>query len=172
MNIVPRIIRKLINPLIVLSLGSVALASVPAAHPGWSLDVVGTALAKSGNGNNGNGNGNGGGNSGNGGGNGGTGNSNGGGNGGTGNSNGGGNGKGNGGSSASPNAGPAGAATAPAEDGSVGASSRTLRIVHRNGITETIRAGRYEMRDARGRVIVNRPATKRDVTRLSQRRAP
>jgi len=161
MNIVPRIIRKLINPLIVLSLGSVALASVPAAHPGWSLDVVGTALAKSGNGNNGNGNGNGGGNSGNGGG-----------NGGTGNSNGGGNGKGNGGSSASPNAGPAGAATAPAEDGSVGASSRTLRIVHRNGITETIRAGRYEMRDARGRVIVNRPATKRDVTRLSQRRAP
>ena len=161
MNIVPRIIRKLINPLIVLSLGSVALASVPAAHPGWSLDVVGTALAKSGNGNNGNGNGNGGGNSGNGGG-----------NGGNGNSNGGGNGKGNGGSSASPNAGPAGAATAPAEDGSVGASSRTLRIVHRNGITETIRAGRYEMRDARGRVIVNRPATKRDVTRLSQRRAP
>ncbi len=161
MNIVPRIIRKLINPLIVLSLGSVALASVPAAHPGWSLDVVGTALAKSGNGNNGNGNGNGGGNSGNGGG-----------NGGNGNSNGGGNGKGNGGSSASPNAGPAGAATAPAEDGSAGASSRTLRIVHRNGITETIRAGRYEMRDARGRVIVNRPATKRDVTRLSQRRAP
>lgn len=161
MNIVPRIIRKLINPLIVLSLGSVALASVPAANPGWSLDVVGTALAKSGNGNNGNGNGNGGGNSGNGGG-----------NGGNGNSNGGGNGKGNGGSSASPNAAPAGAATAPAEDGSASASSRALRIVHRNGITETIRAGRYEMRDARGRVIVNRPATKRDVTRLSQRRAP
>ena len=37
---------------------------------------------------------------------------------------------------------------------------------HRNGIQESVRGGRYEMRDAKGRKIVNRPATGADYRRL------
>ncbi|MCR5857996.1 hypothetical protein [Mesorhizobium sp. J428] len=41
-----------------------------------------------------------------------------------------------------------------------------LVIRHRNGIRESVRGGRYEMRDAQGRRIVNRPATGADYERL------
>ncbi len=33
-------------------------------------------------------------------------------------------------------------------------------------MTETVSGGRYEMKDARGRTIINRPATSRDRARL------
>jgi hypothetical protein len=39
-------------------------------------------------------------------------------------------------------------------------------IRHGNGMQESIRDGRYEMRDARNRSIVNRRATQRDYQRL------
>jgi hypothetical protein len=39
-------------------------------------------------------------------------------------------------------------------------------IAHDNGMRETIQKGRYEMRDAQGRTIVNRPATAMDYLRL------
>jgi hypothetical protein len=35
-------------------------------------------------------------------------------------------------------------------------------------MSETLRDGRYEMRDARGRVIINRGAAKEDLLRLRQ----
>lgn len=38
---------------------------------------------------------------------------------------------------------------------------------YRNGMSETVRNGRYEMRDARGRSIINRPATLEDYRRVS-----
>ena len=40
-------------------------------------------------------------------------------------------------------------------------------IEHDNGMQETIQKGRYEMRDAQGRTIVNRPATAMDYLRLT-----
>lgn len=43
---------------------------------------------------------------------------------------------------------------------------RSLRLRHRNGFEEEIGAGRYEMRDNRGRRIVNRAARASDYTRL------
>jgi hypothetical protein len=39
---------------------------------------------------------------------------------------------------------------------------------HRNGIQESVRGGRYEMRDAKGRRIVNRPANAEDYRRLKR----
>jgi hypothetical protein len=39
-------------------------------------------------------------------------------------------------------------------------------IAHENGMRETIQNGRYEMRDAQGRTIVNRPATALDYLRF------
>lgn len=42
----------------------------------------------------------------------------------------------------------------------------TLSVHHRDGISEHIGQGRFEMRDAQGRVIVNRPAKPADYTRL------
>jgi hypothetical protein len=43
---------------------------------------------------------------------------------------------------------------------------RSLRLRHRNGFEEEIGAGRYEMRDNRGRRIVNRAVRASDYTRL------
>jgi hypothetical protein len=39
-------------------------------------------------------------------------------------------------------------------------------VRHSDGITERIEGGRYEMRDARGRTIINRAATPADRARL------
>lgn len=39
---------------------------------------------------------------------------------------------------------------------------------HRNGIQESVRGGRYEMRDAKGRRIINRPANAADYQRLKR----
>jgi hypothetical protein len=43
-------------------------------------------------------------------------------------------------------------------------------IEHDNGMRETIQKGRYEMRDAQGRTIINRPATAMDYLRLKTAR--
>jgi hypothetical protein len=47
--------------------------------------------------------------------------------------------------------------------------SGDLSVVHRNGMREMIRNGRYEMRDAQGRRIVSRPATGADYSRLNSK---
>jgi len=127
------------------------------------------ALAKSGN------NGNGGGNNGNGGGEG-NGNGNGGGNGHSGGHSGNGNGtngsgKGNGGSggSATPTSTGNGTTVSPREGMQATRSTDgSIRVRHRNGITETIVSNRYVMKDAKGRTISERQATQADVTRLSR----
>lgn len=49
---------------------------------------------------------------------------------------------------------------------SAGFSGSALRVRHAKGISEEIRNGRYIMKDARGRTIVNRRATKDDQVRL------
>jgi hypothetical protein len=102
--------------------------------------VLADAHAKGG----GNGNGNGG-NSGNGG------------NAGNGNGNSGnsGNGKGN------------GAKAAKAEKADV--QSGTIQVVHADGITEKVEAGRFMMTDKMGRTIINRPARPSDIVRLKGR---
>ncbi|MCT7374187.1 hypothetical protein [Chelativorans salis] len=41
-----------------------------------------------------------------------------------------------------------------------------VEVQYSNGMREEIRGGRYEMTDAQGRVIINRPATESDHTRL------
>ena len=106
---------------------------------------------------NGNGNGNGGGNA-NGAGNGnGSGNS-------SGNGNGGGNGKGKGNAGGAPATGAATPAAAVARTGTL----PSLRLRHSNGFVEEVEGGRYEMRDNRGRQIVNRVARNSDYARLSR----
>jgi hypothetical protein len=116
-----------------------------------SVSMIEAAAAK---GNGGAGNGNGGGSGG------GNGNGAGGGKGG-GNGNGAGNGKGNAGGGAGPAAGPAQtpAATRPS-------APPSLRLRHSNGFEEEIEGGRYEMRDNRGRQIVNRAVRNSDYIRL------
>lgn len=42
----------------------------------------------------------------------------------------------------------------------------TIDVRYRNGISEHIGAGRYVMKDAQGRTIINRPATGSDLARL------
>ena len=82
------------------------------------------------------------------------------GNGNAGNGNAGGNGKG---------AGKGRGATAPAAPSSVDpttGSSNYISVVHSNGMRESLGGGRYEMRDAQGRVIVTRRATLLDYLRL------
>jgi hypothetical protein len=66
-------------------------------------------------------------------------------------------------------AGKGGGAAAPA--GGPGANtsaapSNAASVVHSNGMRESVLSGRYEMRDAQGRVIVERRATRADYTRL------
>lgn len=156
--------------------GAVVAAFLPVAMDNWGARSISLdAYAKDGNNGNGNGggngNGNGGGNgNGNGGGNG---NGNGGGNGNSGGGNGNGsngNGKGNGGgagvtsnTTASSSSKTANTAT-EASQGSDG----SIRIRHRNGITEAIVAGRYVMKDSKGRTISNRQATQADLRRLNR----
>lgn len=126
---------------ILLTKGLAALATVMAGST-----LPGPSAAKSGKGG-----GNGGGGGGNGGGNG----------GGAGNANG--NGKGNGASN-----GKSRSKDAPASAKPSAAPEATIR--HRNGMRETLRDGRYELRDSRDRPIVNRPANDGDYQRL--RRGP
>ncbi|MDR6191445.1 hypothetical protein QE372_003760 [Agrobacterium pusense] len=45
-------------------------------------------------------------------------------------------------------------------------SGQALEVRHANGITETLRKGRYSMRDNKGRVIVDRLATVKDRSRF------
>ncbi len=58
---------------------------------------------------------------------------------------------------------PAGTGTRATED-----AGGSIDIRHKNGITETLRGGRYIMRDSKGRTIVNRRATSSDSRRLTQ----
>lgn len=164
-------------------------ASILAVAP-LKVDVAGSfpslasqaAFAKN---ENGNGGGNGNGNGGNGGG---GGNGNGGGNGsgnGGGNGSGGGNGNGNGGGNGNGNSGGSGNSSGSSRSSSNGAGSTnnapstsgeratedtdgSIDVRHTNGITETLRAGRYIMKDSRGRTIINRRATSADSTRLTR----
>lgn len=55
------------------------------------------------------------------------------------------------------NAAPRGTPSVPAATGTV---------VHENGMSETVRNGRYVMRDAQGRTIVDRPAALLDYLRM------
>lgn len=122
---------------------------------------VRVAVAQGNGGGNGSGNngGDGGGNNGGGGGNGG-GNGNGGSNDG-GHGNGGGKGNGSGKASERGAAGNSGQNRAGVEQ-----SGQALEMRHANGITETLRKGRYSMRDNKGRVIVDRIATAKDRSRF------
>jgi hypothetical protein len=143
---------------------------VPGSFPSLAIQA---AFAKNENSNGGgNGNGNGGNSGGNGNGNSG-GNGNGGGNNGGGNGNGNGGGGGNGnssGNSRSSSNGAGSANNAPSTSG-VRASEATdgsIDVRHTNGITETLRAGRYIMKDGKGRTIINRRATSADGARLAR----
>ncbi len=133
--------RTLVAALCTVAIGFV-IASLPykVTISGSTLELAAqSAFAKNGNSGNGNGGGNGG-NGGNGGGN--------------------GNGKGGGGSSNSNSSGASGKGTTLRDFGSV------LRIRHVEGMIEEIKDGRYIMKDARGRTIVNRRATSADQKRL------
>ena len=81
-------------------------------------------------------------------------------------SGGGGSGSGGGGNGASGAAqsGPSSGTAAPA----AALGSVSIEVHHPNGMSETLRDGRYEMRDARGRVIINRGAANEDLLRLRQ----
>ncbi len=150
-----------------LSFGPIQAPTTNAAH------------AKDGNNGNGGGNGNGG-NNGHGSSNGnGNGSSNGNGAGSAGNSSsnagGNGNGNGNGGAGASGNPARAGSSSpsSPTASSASGVkaterSDGSVDVRHGNGITETLRRGRYIMRDSKGRTIVDRQATANDVRRLNR----
>lgn len=101
------------------------------------------------------------------------------------NSNGGGNGNGNGGGGGNGNSGGnsnssgnsrsssngAGSANNAPSTSGVRASEATdgsIDVRHTNGITETLRAGRYIMKDGKGRTIINRRATSADGARLAR----
>jgi len=153
-------------------------ASVLAVVP-LKVDVAGsfpslaslTAFAKN---ENGNGGGNGNGNGGNGGGNGnGNGGGNGNGNGGSGGGNGNGNSGGNGNSSGNSRSSSNGAGSTDRVPSTSGArvtedTDGSIDVRHTNGITETLRAGRYIMKDSKGRTIIDRRATSADSTRLAR----
>jgi len=115
------------------------------------LDLQSAEAAKGGNGNGG---GNGGGNSG-----GGNGNGNG---GGSSNSGGNANGNGNSGGRSSSGTTTGSGSRTDADD----KDSSAMEVRHRDGMSEVISNGRYIMKDARGRTIVNRRATSADETRL------
>ncbi|MBB3234491.1 hypothetical protein [Phyllobacterium endophyticum] len=142
-----RIIPALGNVTIVLGL---VMAPINITFDGDVLRLqLQAALAKDNGG--GNGGGNAGGNAGNGGGNSGS-------NSGSGNSGGkGANGKG-------ANAGKKGNTGVVGQPGTL--ESRPIEVRHVNGMSERIKDGRYLMRDAKGRTIINRTATRSDETRL------
>jgi hypothetical protein len=47
-------------------------------------------------------------------------------------------------------------------------SDGSINVRHANGITESLRSGRYVMKDAKGRTIISRQATANDTRRLSR----
>lgn len=53
-----------------------------------------------------------------------------------------------------------------AQDVEVETRGTSITVRHRNGLTERVSQGRYEMRDSRSRTIVNRRATPSDTSRL------
>ena len=55
-----------------------------------------------------------------------------------------------------------------AEGTAKGARSGGGTVTHPNGMKESLTNGRYEMRDAQDRVIVNRDATLFDVLRIGR----
>ena len=167
--------------LTLVSAAALALTIIPyriALH--GSAPGIDAASAQAANGGNGGGNG-GGGNGGNGGGgsggNGGNGGNSGGGNGG--NSSGGnsGNGNGNGGNSGTDGSGDNSASGKGQSDkgvshvnaatgDKVSVSGNKITVTHPDGITEKIENGRFKMKDALGRTIIDRRATPADVSRL------
>lgn len=159
-----------ILPLHLTAAGGVVLSVAAAAGKGNGGGNGGDS-GKGGSGGNGGGSQGGGGNSGgNGGGNSGGGNG-----GGNGNSGNGGNsgGSGNSGSSSGHSSGKADDNSAVSSGTSLGKSgvrvdvgASSISVRHSNGIIERIVRGRYEMRDARARLIVSRKATSTDLARL------
>ncbi len=63
------------------------------------------------------------------------------------------------------------AATAPSISAADGAkveiNGNNVEVVHASGIKEEVENGRYEMKDASGRTIVERRATAADIARLA-----
>lgn len=153
--------------------GCAAVALVAAASPltlslDGSLPTLAVEHAQAKDGNNGNGGGNGGG-SGGGSGGGGNGGGSGGGNGG-GNGNGGGSSNNGSGNSAGGNSGRSSSAASRTEVGARATedSDGSINVRHANGITESLRSGRYVMKDPKGRTIISRQATANDARRLSR----
>ena len=86
---------------------------------------------------------------------------------GIGNGKGGGNGKGSSGSAAGATPGSPGSNHVnPSTGDVVQASGNNIDVLHRNGMREGIKAGRYIMKDGKGRTIIERRATGADVSRL------
>ncbi|AGS21577.1 hypothetical protein NXC12_CH01806 [Rhizobium etli] len=143
--------------------GSAVVALVVAAspvtiNPDGSLRILTVKHAEAKDGNNGNGGG-----SGNGGGN--------------GNGGGSGNGGGNGGNGSGNSAGGSSNSNAGSSSSSVSTGSKarvtegtdgSINVRHANGITESLRSGRYIMKDSKGRTIISRQATASDANRLSR----
>lgn len=156
--------------------GSAAVALVAAASPatlnlGGFLPVLAVERAQAKDGNNGNGGGNG---NGNGGGNG-NGNGNGGGNGNSGGNSSNGSGNGNSGGNSSSGARSSSSSSSSSTGSSDGSGTKatedsdgSINVRHANGITESLRSGRYVMKDSKGRTIVSRQATANDARRLSR----
>jgi hypothetical protein len=88
------------------------------------------------------------------------------------NGNAGGNGNGNGGGKSNGSS-KSDDGTGSSATSSAGAQARegadgSIDVRHANGITETLRGGRYVMRDSKGRTIISRLATTADARRLSR----
>jgi hypothetical protein len=79
---------------------------------------------------------------------------------------GGGGGNGKGGGSANSNKSDDNSGGASRKGAAVGDDTSPLDVRHNDGMSEQIRNGRYIMKDARGRTIVNRRATSADAKRL------
>ena len=48
---------------------------------------------------------------------------------------------------------------------------RRIQVIHRNGLREELGNGRYRMKDAKGRTIVDRRATNKDSARMRDLRS-
>lgn len=88
------------------------------------------------------------------------------GNSGNGNGNSGNNGKGNGNAGGSTSGGTGQNTTNPVNADDVGIQADTIQVVHPDGISETVKGGRFRMKDAQGRTIIDRPAKASDIKRL------
>lgn len=54
----------------------------------------------------------------------------------------------------------------PATGDTLSIDGNKITVVHRNGMKEEVRNGRFEMTDAQGRTIIERQATEEDLNRL------